>query len=229
MSRVQYRVICPNPNHKESTPSCAVYEDGSGYCFGCSTYFKDLGKNVSTQAPIVEKEDLQKSLEYIDSLPKMEHRGLVFPYDNRGYYLVWPTRDYYKLRRWTGNPKYMGAKGHAKPWFHIKNKSKKLILVEGEINALSLHEADKSIEIISPGGVGNFFDKSMQVALPFFKQYDEINIIVDNDDVGINAALKCKQLINSYCLDVRIILAEEDCNEILVKHGTDKLKEKFIN
>ncbi len=37
-----YKVNCPS--HQDDTASLAVYSDGHGYCYGCSTYFPDYAK-----------------------------------------------------------------------------------------------------------------------------------------------------------------------------------------
>lgn len=226
------KVICPNPDHKERTPSCAVYEDQSAYCFGCGSYFKTLSVPGISKRP-TEVEDLTKTLAYIDSLPTIALRGLQFPYDAKGYYIVWPSRAYYKRRHWStssSGAKYIGATGHNKPLFFISsfNGSRTLIIVEGEINALSIaasyppqqHLAD----ILSPGGVGNFTDKSTLSYLPQIIKYDSVLIIADSDRVGAEAAIKLKTLIIPYCQDIIIQLMEKDCNQILVEHGKETLK-----
>ena len=225
MANVQARILCPNPDHKERTASCCVYEDGSGYCFGCSSYFKNLSKpHLINNTPQIE--DLGSKIKYILGLPKIEHRGLKFHYDNQGYYIIWPDLTYYKLRQWLGNPKYLGARGHKKPWFILKGtEDNRCIVVEGEINAISLRESGVNCDLVSPGGVGNFFDQQMKSNLTYFNKYAEILVIVDKEDVSVEAAIKFKNLCTNRCLDIKIKLLEDDINDVLVKYGKDKVKE----
>lgn len=231
------RIICPNPEHIEQTPSCAVYEDGSMYCFGCSKFWQS-GQQSPNTVPIKKYvEDLPPKFSYIESLDQVEHRGLKFHADRDGYYVVWPDKSYYKLRKWdfnTKDMKYCGAPGHKKPWFVLSAKTsntvyislKECVIIEGEINALSLRQAYPEIDIYCPGGVGNFTDSNSKSMLPLITQYASIYIIVDCDDVGVKAAIKFKKLIQPPCMDVNIILMEQDVNSILVDKGVEEIRRK---
>jgi 5S rRNA maturation endonuclease (ribonuclease M5) len=227
------KINCPSGTHEDSTPSCAVYTDGSGWCFSCSKYFKQLEEPMAEIVP-KEKENLDDSFKYISTLPLIVHRGLSFPHDNRGYYIRWPNDDYYKMRMWApklDEPKYMGAKGHKKPWFYLRHKSDSCIVVEGEINALSLNELNLGMDILSPGGASNFYDSEMRSTINSFKRYKTVIVLVDKDAAGLKAAIEFHKLVKPYCLDVRVKLMEkgQDCNEILVKeNGKEELKKTIL-
>ena len=232
MSVALYKINCPGGTHEDRTPSCAVYPDGTGYCFSCGGRFTGIGAIVSAP-PTIKPEDLKNTIGYIESLPLVETRGLKFPFDNTGYYVVWPDRDYYKLRKWVqrpGDPKYVGARGHKKPWFWANYvpepyMSPACILTEGEINALSLKEAIKGLDIISPGSATNFYDKDMKSNVDLFGHYGKVIVLVDNDEAGVNGAIEFHKLVQPYNQDVRIILMEKDANTILCEHdGKEKLK-----
>ena len=179
MANSLYKILCPK--HEEETPSCTVYDDGSGFCFGCNTYFAKLDE----PAPVkIEPEDLSATFAYIKTLPIIDHRGLQFPYDNTGYYITWPNDAYYKKRKWEtieSGPKYKGAKGITKPWFNYNEGSSSpiCVIVEGEVNAMSLHKACPDLPIYCPGGASNFTDSQAKRLLPILQMYAQIEIVVD--------------------------------------------------
>lgn len=231
MGVVLRKVSCPSGKHDDRTPSCAVYEDNSMYCFSCNYYAKGDSKAIIAE-PIKEKEDLNERFKYINSLENITHRGLSFRHDNKGYYITWPGETYYKLRSWAvrpGESKYIGARGHKKPWFGASThpNSRKLLIIEGEINAISVKEAaeTKEIDVISPGGASNFFDREMKSKVEYFRKYATIGVLVDNDEAGAEAAIKFHKLVKPYCSDIRIKLMEKDANTILIDDGKEKLKE----
>lgn len=229
MGQVISKNHCIGGTHEDRTPSMAIYDDGSAFCFACNKRFTNVGTPQPTLR--VEPENLKEKLEYINALPNIRHRGLSFRHDSRGYYATWPTGDYYKLRAWApkpGEPKYIGARGHRKPWFSIRhpNALRTCVVTEGEINALSLQEAGIEADIISPGGASNFHDKEMKANVDFFSQYDRIVVLVDDDEAGVTGAIEFHKLVKDYCPDITIMLMETDANTILNEtNGKDKLKE----
>lgn len=205
-------------------------------------YFSDAGKDLTgliTQKR--EIEDLNEKMVYIRALPTETVRGLLFHFDNSGYYIIWPENDYYKLRRWTSesnSSKYYCPSGHTKPLFVIpsKIKTRNLLVVEGEINALSLSTISEAgnFDIVSPGGVGNFTDPSMIKQLNNFLYYDTIIICVDSDVAGLNGGLKLKSLLYKAAIDAEVIinLMEKDFNQLLVEYGKnfkEAVKNEFQN
>lgn len=225
------KINCPNPDHEDSVASCAVYSDGSGFCFGCQKHFRQL-EAPSNQD--VYREDLNAKAIYIDNLPRRQERGLEFPYDDTGYYITWLNSDYYKLRRWDDSHargRYVSPSGHAKPPFIIGNARNvtTLIFVEGEINALSLAAINPLADIVSPGGVSSFTDKAIINELPSLVNYAKVIICVDADAAGLEAAIKLKLLVRPYCGDVKIVLMKTDFNEILVERGEEGIKEELKN
>ena len=227
MSRNQVvrKINCENPAHDDRTASCAIYSDGSSYCFGCQA-FNAVAAPPEEVEPIIP-EDIPAKMAYIDSLPKQQIRGLEMPFDNMGYYVVWPKRDYYKLRRWASDGgRYLSPVGVDKPWFFLEGKKKSLLVCEGEINALSLKKVFPAYPILSPGGVSDFTGSKMRNNLTQFKEYNTVIIVADSDLVGLKAAVALKNLLRDYVLDVVISLMDVDCNEMMCEqNGEEKLKE----
>lgn len=189
---------------------------------------------------ISKPEDLNEKLVYIKALPKQVIRGILCPFDSAGYYIVWPGSVYYKLRRWQStddSSKYYCPSGHSKPVFRVDSvkPSRNLVLVEGEINAISLSQSRGRFDIISPGGTGNFIDSQMIKELPKFVYYDNIVICVDADTSGLNGALKLKKLLYSepnLHATVIINLMEKDFNKLLTEYDEDfntAVKKEFEN
>lgn len=234
MANFSHKIVCPNPEHEETTPSCAVYDDGSGYCFGCLSYFKILDEEVQSKSMTPKiRDDLEGKLKEISTYATMTYRGLDFPYNAEGYYIVWPNKDYYKCRRWMqteGQAKYSNPRGHAQPMFFLESpkKSSKLIVVEGEINALSIRSSIEDYDIVSPGGVSNFNIKKLREGNIPLNAYSSVIIFADGDVVGFKAAISLKQELQEFINDVVIHLLENDMNEILTKGGGHEEIKKII-
>lgn len=227
MSRNQVvrKINCENPAHDDRTASCAIYSDGSSYCFGCQA-FNAVAAPPEEIEPIIP-EDIPAKMAYIDSLPKQIIRGLEFPFDNMGYYVVWPKRDYYKLRRWASDGgRYLSPVGVDKPWFYLEGQKLALFVCEGEINALSLKKVFPDYPVLSPGGVSDFTGARMRKNLTQFREYTRVVIVADSDLVGLKAAVGLKNLISEHVPDVSIVLLDVDCNEMMCgDNGEEKLKE----
>lgn len=224
------RRLCPNPNHKERTPSFIIYGDG-GHCFGCGFHINstDIEDQVPEEPRYVE--NVEERLEYITSLPKRLIRGLNLHCDGVFYYLVWPDRSYYKARRseseGNGN-KYRNPVGVKAPLYvdNISGKYERLIIVEGELNAASLVEAGVR-DVCSPGSATDMYSSKYNQFLAFYKKYRQYLIIADNDKAGTLAGIELKARLLQLSPFVRLTLWEKDANDILQEaNGKEKLKER---
>lgn len=223
-----YKISCPGGTHTDTNPSCAVYSDGGGFCFACNTTFRDLV--VPDTKVIKYVEDLPAKLQYIATLPKQTLRGFELPFDKEGYYIVWPTNDYYKLRRWdSAHPsgRYASPSGIQKPWFIANNsKSRTLVLVEGELNAMSVAKI-VNYQVVSPGSATNFYDNYARNKLTSLSGYNKVIVLVDADGPGFEAAIKAKQMIRNQIPDITINAMKEDANSILTTHGEKALRQEI--
>lgn len=226
------KYLCPK--HREDTPSAVAYANGY-YCFGCGAKgpLTELGLPAGERIEITYVEDVVATIAYIESLPRKEIRGFSLHYNSRGYYLIWPSEDYYKMRiegAEAGN-KYRGPSGHKKPPFVCGNSARhaRLVLVEGEFNALSLAALEPACDVISPGGAGDFYSRSGERALEnYAKEYRQVEIVVDADAAGAQAAIEAKaKLVTFGCSEVKIHLVEKDFNDILVQNGKEALRDKI--
>lgn len=217
------KIRCPNVNHVERTDSCHVYGDRA-YCFGCGWMGRVDGQEMATSAEEPEPENLDSALARIAGLHKRAVRGLELPADESGFYIVWPDGSYYKKRHWEREPKYVGARGHTKPLFWARHAPGRLLLCEGELNALSLAEA-LPFAVASPGGVGDFTSRRLEKHYTQISRYDNITIIVDNDAPGAVAAIEALGFLRARGHLVNYLLMDPDANDILASKGKAALKD----
>jgi hypothetical protein len=223
------RVVCPY--HKERTPSCVLYSDHYR-CYGCGKTgpLTDLKGVDISEASDPEPEDLEAAFAYIDQLPLKEIRGLSLPADDRAYFVPWPGKDYYKKRFFAPTRvKYFGAAGHKKPLF-VANRvpGRALIVVEGEINALSIAKAVPEISVVSPGGSGDFSPKAVKKYWTVYQQYDILILLVDADKAG---ALACIEMLGALAGKGKVLkhhLMPQDANDLLVNVGSEGLRKYII-
>lgn len=218
--------------HEEDTASLAIYHDGFK-CYGCGRY-GPLSDLEGVDVPKVEPkqiEDLKKTFEYINSLPVQKIRGLELPADDQCYYLCWPNEKYYKARYFEPiRGKYRNPTGHKQPTLWVRQLGYPVLLVvEGEMNALSIAEIPKlRVDICSPGSAGNFQSKVLPRELTSYYRYSTIVIVADRDGPGADACINLMSALSGRVPSVRAHLMQKDANEILVGGGVEKLKKEII-
>jgi 5S rRNA maturation endonuclease (ribonuclease M5) len=172
------------------------------------------------------REDIEKSKEYINGLPKKVIRGFDLPFDDRGYYLLWPDGVYYKRRNWgDSGSKYYSPAGHTKPLFVVRERFQgRLFLVEGEINALSIAAAFPDASVISPGSATDFKKYNTKDYLTLIRYYSTVIVCVDYDGPGAEAAIYTKGALLGKGPKVQIALMKKDANQVLNEAGKEELR-----
>lgn len=209
------KILCPA--HEDTRPSLHVYPDGA-FCFVCG-----YSTRTTTSVYDSEKEKIADTLEYINGLPLDTIRGLQFPRDDLGYYILWPDLSFYKKRLFESHKiRYVAPKGHTAPLFSYKpTKEWPLAIVEGEINAISLKKAiPEGLNIVSPGGITQFLKY-----LDKYLYYNKIYVIVDKDDVGLAYGTQLKEQLLIKGKNTSLVALEKDFNDILVEYGINGIKE----
>jgi hypothetical protein len=173
------------------------------------------------------KEDLEKKFRYIESLPFTEVRNVALYVDDKGYYITWPNRAYYKHRLF--NPgsfgKYLSPSGHAPPLFWARQDGNPtLVMVEGEINALSIAKACRGVDVCSPGSSSLFKQDKLKPYLHLFEKYRTLDIVVDDDEAGIKALIEAKGFFKNKIPFINGIRMMPDANEVLIGQGTGALR-----
>lgn len=209
-----------------------VYPDNSGWCFVCNRRadlegvldVESLPKEVQ-----VQPEDLSASIERIRSLEWKQIRGLEFKANERGYFITWPGEMYYKFRSFNGTPRFLAPKGHKQPLLTYRTCPAEpfLILVEGELNALSIlmtQDETYNYDLSSPGSAGNFISLDKEI-LALAAHYTQVVIWTDHDAAGIKALWHIYPKLVKLGLHVTHYTSKEDANDILVSQGPGGLRQ----
>lgn len=217
------KVHCPA--HEDDTPSMHLYED-RGWCYVCnySCPVEDIAPGYRHVKK--EPEDVKSKIEYIRNLPIKPVRGVRLHHDNLGYFILWPKLEYYKYRRFNedGGPRYIGPRGVRAPFLLFDaNSAKALILVEGELNAISLRVAypNHKVAIASPGSCAEFSRHYKE-----YLNFQYICIIVDYDNPGVGHGLALKQRLLKDKKNVELIAMSPDYNDILQSSGVDGVQKE---
>lgn len=218
--------------HKEATPSLVQRKDG-WYCYGaCHKLYTNkevqerTGEAYEYEEEDTEKEDIGDSIKRLESLPFRDLRGLRFRSDASGFYVLWPSKKYYKYRRFNAGdlPKYIGPRGYAPPLFWARQEDRPILgIVEGEINSLSIAEV-VDWDVCSPGSASCFNSDNLARYLSDFKRYSSIIVILDKDSAGSKALIEAKSYLLYKVPFLTFFQIAPDANEILVTHGKEALK-----
>jgi hypothetical protein len=223
------------PFHADGTESLEAYADGHYYCFGCqktgpNEELKPYGIDAEAGSETFEryKENIDATISKIRSLPVRPVRGgLPLHCDDDSFYILWPDYDYYKRR--ITNPDFPGGKyrspsGVRKPMFYLPERgSDTLVVVEGELNALSAKFAGIRASVWSPGSVGDFLSKESKERASICKTFKRVVVVTDDDAPGRAAALSFYIYIKPYVADRKIIQVKKDFNQILEEEGKEGL------
>lgn len=224
------KILCPF--HADTNPSMELYDDGHGYCFVCGKSTKMLGALTAGPASKKEAENIQESIAAIKRLPAKWIRGLWMHYSDDGYYVIWPNDEYYKMRTYSGKPRYIAPTGHTPPLLWAKDNfpvgNDTLIIIEGEINALSLAMVVENCDIVSPGASTNFHSKEADL-LKVASGYDNVVVWTDYDSAGIHAIWGLLPVLCNRGIKASQITPELDANDMLMKYGIEVFKDVFNN
>lgn len=194
----------------DSSPNNEVY-----------TYFSNRGISKDT----VDHFDVSKGKEFMPQVNK-EVGVIMFKYRYNGEVINVKYRDRDKNFKM-----YKGAKKTLYNIDSIINQTS-CVIVEGEVDAMSFHEAG----ITSVVSVPNGFNAKGQVNLDYIndvyhllEQLDRVYVCVDNDEAGENGK---KELVRRLGSEKVWICDLEDCkdaNDYLIKYGKTKLAEVIQN
>ena len=180
---------CP---HCGSSDANAIYSDGHTYCFSCQTRTSPDGKHSHNMTPHATLQG------YADRLAK---RGISEKVCEK--YKVYRDGETLRFHYFSSDGVLLGAKvrtldkqfryeGQSDGSFfgqHLfPSKGKRVVITEGELDALSLHEAIPNWPHVSlPTGAAGA-KKAIQQNLEWLQGYQEIVLWFDDDKVGREAA-----------------------------------------
>lgn len=216
------KILCPV--HNDHEPSMHIYGKYA-YCFVCHANMLASELNIpeGRTIPKPEPTNIEERLKYIRTLPTKIIRGLQLPYDNSGYYITWNNAAYYKRRNFEGRTRYIAPSGVKPPLFVCPGTETHLLVVEGELNALSLFESSYGeYKICSPGPASDFMRH-----IKYYLGYSKITIIADHDAPGIVFGCQLKELLHKANKQCTLVLMTEDFNRILQDKGEQAVREKL--
>ena len=243
---------CPKCSHerKKKSQKCLMldWDRGLGTCQHCGvvlqlhTYERKSESNYVTPNPIQEivikdnvvgwfedrgisrrtLEDLQvtNGKEYMPQVGK-EVNTIMFGYYLRGTLVNIKYRDSKK--------NFKLYKGAQKIFYNIDSiaGSDTCVIVEGEIDAMSFHEAGVKNVVSVPNGftaTGQVNMDYLEDLYSYFEDKEKIYLCVDNDEAGENGK---KELIRRFGSD-KVWLCDlketKDANEYLIRYGKDALR-----
>lgn len=222
------------------------YED-HGYCFVCqqrvnhgpsgetSEPVKSGTERRKVAKPLIEKERVQALSSrgiYLETCQKYDYflgrddKGKlvqVAPYrDQKGRYVAQKVRGKDKSFRTTGDFKDVQLFGQ-----HLwKSGGKRLIITEGEIDALSAYQMLGSWPVVSlPNGAQGAV-KSIQANLEFVESYETVILCFDMDEPGRKAAQAVAELLTPGKAKI-MELPEKDANDMLVENRVKEFTTAF--
>lgn len=220
--------------HQDDTASLALYGD-KYYCFGCGARGETKNLKGAEYEPQSTQprysENMRLSVERIRALPVKSWRGLDLHCDSSGAYILWPDLSYYKYRLFDpddGKSKYRSPVGHSYRPLVLAQGFGTVVVVEGEINALTLSQYGGIREgIVCPGAASNFNAEFTRKWLPHFPHTKRFIICCDSDKAGIAGAIQLKVCLLEQTHDVTVLPMTKDFNEIYKEEGQEGVR-KYV-
>jgi twinkle protein len=208
-----------------------MYSDGHGYCFACTYYrradgtepvsrtlneapkaFKPAGGKVEELPHRNIKESIARLFGYrVATNRKNDEKVEVANYYKDGELQAQHLRFPNKQFRWVGNAQGVTLFGQ-----HLwKMGGRRLIITEGEIDAMSVAQAqDGKWPVVSlPGGAAGAV-KAIKNNYEFVASYQEIVLCFDNDEAGKKAAKACAEMLPPGKVKI-VTTPRKDANEHL--------------
>lgn len=225
---------CP---HCGSSDALAVYDDGHGYCFSCTTYVKEVD-NVENTATVVSYnrpaemfgqpmaiterrislDTVKKYGVTIENAPNSrEPMRQHYPYyDKQGHFIGTKSRTIADKRFSTsGDMKNNVLFGQQL----FKNEGRFVTVVEGELDALAAYEMLGSkypVVSVSKGAAGAV--KDFKANLEWLEGFENVVICFDNDSAGREAAEKCAQILSPSKARIVSLGAFKDASDYLINN-----------
>lgn len=223
-SEYLYKTSCP---HCGSSDANAVYSDGHHYCFSCTAYTHgedtDQGaKPMNPQLiPFGENQSLPKRglteetcRKYKYSLGEYNNQPVqIATYcDIAGNPVAQKLRFKNKDFKFIGDTKAAGLYGQ-----HLwKEGGKMLVITEGEIDCLSISQAQGNrFPCVSVGTGAAGAKKAIANNLEFVESFERVIIMFDNDQAGMDAAKDVASILSVGKAAI-CTLPLKDANEMLV-------------
>ena len=226
-----------------SSDARAVYSNGTSYCFSCGGWQKDADGDYTPTYNGAQMSLL--TYEYKDiakrNIPESIARKFNYGYGADSSGATVQIANYYndekkivgqKLRYPTKDFKFVGD-AKASTMFGMQlwsNTGKKLVITEGEIDALSYATAtDGKYPVISLKNGANSAKKEIAEHIDWINGYEEVFVWFDNDDAGRQAVNDITTIIPADKLRIIRHPKYKDANEVLVYEGKAGVVNAYYN
>lgn len=205
-----------------SSDGLTINDDGSTKCYACGKYILPITKQINTSNFLTG---------YVKNIPV---RGLKAETCEKYSYRV-NTIDGKEChiatyRNLSGEPifqkiRYVATKefrtiGKVEPLLYgchlFNNTHKKLIITEGEIDALSVNQVIGGYPVVSLPSGAKSAEKTIKHNLEWLSKFDEIVLMFDQDEPGLEAMEKAAILLPVGKVKIASTLPYKDANEMLV-------------
>ena len=216
-----------------SSDALCEYDDGHTYCFSCNTHKWIDGR---PSEPTVVSEDLVKGLLFraipnrklSEDVCKKYGYGVaqvngepchVAPYRNlKGEICGQKLRFANKQFQTRGNMSNVQLFGQ-----HLWKPTKRVVVCEGEIDALSYHAVTKSWPVVSiPNGCQSA-KRAIANNIEWLEGFEEVCFMFDNDEQGQKAAKECAEILSPGKATIAQLGKYKDANEMLVDNAVKEL------
>ena len=245
---------CPKCSHtrKKKNQKCLMldWDRGLGTCQHCGAVIQLHTYKKATSDKLYTKPEVKSNLEISNTVyDYFEKRGIskrtlntfgvtlgneFMPQINKETNVI---KFNYHVKGVLINIKYRDArknfkmyKGAQKTFYNIDSIEGRdtCVIVEGEVDALSFHEAGIKSVVSVPNGFNATGQINLDYLTEFYQYFDDkekIYLCVDNDEAGKNGE---RELIRRFGSDKVYLCDLKDCkdaNEYLIKYGKDALRQ----
>lgn len=213
-----------------SSDACALYSDGHTHCFSCGKTRPGDGSAVEGGGSKYASTDLITDGKYM----ALSKRGLTEETCRKWGYTVgkWSNGDWVQIAdyrnsdnkvvaqkvRWPNKDfKMIGdKKGYSFFGSHLWNGGKKIVITEGEIDAMSVSQVqDHKWPVVSIPNGADAAKKKIAANLQYFDKFEEVILMFDMDEPGKEAAAEVAELFPPGKCKIAT-LPMKDANECLV-------------
>ena len=147
-----------------------------------------------------------------------------FPYYSGGKVVAYKERDQSKNFTWQG-------KNEDHQLFGQQNfgSGKTVVITEGEMDALSVWQARPNWPVVSVPNGAQGARKALQYQLKYLLGFDEIVLMFDNDEAGVQAAEECVGLFPSDRVFIATLGAYKDASEAIQAGDSDAIRQAVWN
>ena len=210
-----------------SRDNAAVYTDGHTYCFGCASYGQDA-ESVEAKPATLNTQLISGAYKHLSKRKITEATCRKFGYqigvqngdtvqlatyrNDRGQPVAQKVRTKDKKFSIVGDAKAMTLFGS-----HLWSNGKKIVVTEGEIDAMSVSQVqnNKWPTVSVPNGAQSA-KKAIIKNYDYLTKFDEIILMFDDDKAGRNAALECAEVLPVGRVKLASCAPYKDANDALL-------------